>query len=86
MKHRLLATKTVVAPIGAPRHVYGLSIVVFESEESLNVLYGRLRAGYQIELPAYSIERFESESPSLLMTEFPLLLTERPAGWLLSSL
>ena len=45
MIHNLLATEIVVAPCGAPRRTYGLSVLVFEAHGTTDDIYGRLRSG-----------------------------------------
>lgn len=87
MRHRLLSTSTVVAPLGAPQRVYGLSVVGFDADVpyATPALYSRLAAGAEIPVVAFGLNAFEAEEPSLLLAERQLRLVETgPGVWRLS--
>ena len=74
MRHRLLSTSTVVAPLGAPQRVYGLRVVGFDAD-------GRA----EIPVGAFGLDAFEAEEPSLLLAERQMRLAETgPGVWRLS--
>ena len=84
MRHRLLSTSTVVAPLGAPQRVYGLRVVGFDADvpDTTPALYSRLAAGAEI---PFGLDAFEAEEPSLLLAERQLRLAETgPGVWRLS--
>ena len=74
MIHNLLATEIVVAPCGAPRRTYGLSVLVFEAHGTTDDIYGRLRSGGGVPLDSFEVLPYEKEKPSLLLSESPMLL------------
>lgn len=86
MLQNLLATEIVVVPSGAPRVVYGLSVIEFECGDGVDALYARLRAGNAVELADFHIIAYEKERPSLLLTDHPLRLEQKEngQGWFLT--
>lgn len=83
--HNILATETVVAPCGAPRRVYGLSVVAFGADGSIESIYRRLCAGERIRISFSGIQEYEKEKPSLLLSESPLLIEMLQDGeWYMS--
>lgn len=84
MTHRILSIQTVVAPSGAPQHVFGLRILEFDTSDRpdhdvpasvvTSRLYERLRAGAEITVAVPELKPFEREEPGLLLAERPLTL------------
>lgn len=77
---KFLATKIHVAPVEAPRCVYGLSVLEFDHADSAESVYRRLCRGEELSIGEFTLRPFEKEEPATLLVERTPALYQKSDG------
>lgn len=76
MRINILAKEIDVVPFGAPRCVYALSVLKFDSEDCASEICGMLRSRGEVVLRGFELAPFKREEPATLLAERPLALVQ----------